>query len=81
MFDDCDAFDLADALNYWLQHNWEGQGDTLYSAHCELCTVYSPGYFSRFEDIPEEAKEIYNQLTRDNYRQALDKVMSYKPED
>lgn len=80
MFKEYDLFDVAGALYFWLQHNWSGQGDPLYSAFCELDQHYKRGGSQCFEDIPECEREIYETLTLDNYQEALTAVLAYESE-
>ena len=78
-----ETFDIAVALYFWLQHNWEGQTDDLYSDFCILTEpgMYKPGMCLDFDTISEESKEIYNELTRENYSGYLDKVLNYESQD
>lgn len=82
MFKDYDAFDLALALYHWLQHNWNGQSDELYINHCILTEHYRPSRSEEyFNNLDATAKEVYDNLTRDNYMEALAIVLSYKSTD
>ncbi len=84
IFDEFDEFDLALGLYHFLQHNWNGQTDPLYEAYCKLT---APGMFKAgmsdeyFERIDETAKMVYEMLTEDNYKQALDRVLNYVSSD
>ena len=81
MFNDHDPFDLALALYHWLQHNWNGQTDPLYAAFCELTSpgMYRPAISEQlFENIDGTALEVYETLTLDSYREALDLVLNYE---
>lgn len=81
-FKQYDVFDIALALYHWLQHNWEGQDEDLYK---DFCTLTNPGMYKpsiseqNYDNISEEAIEIYNELTKDNYKQILNLVLEYKP--
>lgn len=80
-WDDLDAFDLADALYHWLQHNWVGMDDK-YEAFCQLTEHYTPSRsLELFENIEESAKEVYLMLNDDNYESALERVLNYNSED
>ena len=84
MFNDYDEFDIAEALYFWLQHNWNGQSDPLYEAFCVLTEpgMYSPSHSKElFDNIEDTALEVYEMLTIDNYREGLDKVLNYTPQD
>jgi hypothetical protein len=78
-----DEFDVAIALDHWLQHNWNGINDPLYAAHCELTApgMYRPAMGETFDDIESNAREVYDMLTVDNYREALDRVLNYRDSD
>lgn len=81
MFKEYDEFDLAIALYHWLQHNWLSQNDELYADFCILTKpdmLQVSGSLEFFDNINENASEIYNMLTRDNYKEALEKVLNYK---
>lgn len=81
MFKEYDSFDVALALYHWLQHNWDGQVDPLYQAFCELT---EPGMFrparsqEYFDNIDDDAKEVYEMLTPENYKDALNQVFNYE---
>lgn len=77
------TFNIAEALYFWLQHNWEGQTDELYSDFCILTEpgMFTPGMGLDYENIEDESIEIYNELTRENYTGYLDEVLNYKPQD
>jgi hypothetical protein len=84
MFKEFSEFDLASALYHWLQHNWVSQTDPLYGAFCVLTEpgMYRPSRSEEFfENIEDDAKLVYDMLTRDNYEDALNKVVSYESED
>lgn len=83
VFENIDIFEIAEALNYWLQHNWEGQGDELYKAYCELTDpkVFKLSPLSKFEKMSGEAKHVYDSLTRSNYKEALDAVLNFDRDD
>lgn len=83
-FQGIDEFDLALALYHWLQHNWNGQGDPLYR---DFCTLTTPGMFKPggseeiFENVSDDVRAIYNILDHDNYKEALERVLNYEPQD
>ena len=84
VFKDDDTFDLASALYFWLQHNWDGITDDLYADFCRLTEpgVYKPSHSEEFFDnIEPSANDIYDTLNRENYRQALELVLNYEIED
>jgi hypothetical protein len=84
MFDSYDEFDLALALYHFLQHNWDGESDPLYRDFCALTApgMFKPGMSAEyFENIDDTAKEVYDQLTIENYSSALAKVLNYSSED
>jgi hypothetical protein len=83
MFKEFDSFDIAGALYFWLQHNWDGQSDPLYSAFCQLTApgMYRRGGSQLFEDIEETENYIYEMLTRENYEDALGSVLNYETVD
>jgi hypothetical protein len=84
MFDQYDKFDIALALYHWLQHNWNGLSDPLYRDFCILTSddLFRPArsmeYFENIESDYPEVMVIYDQLTIENYSQALDRVVNYK---
>ena len=81
MFEEHDAFDLALALYHWLQHNWIDMDDK-YKSFCELTNHYKPARSEEFFDnIDGSALDVYHELTDDNYKEALDIVLSYNSED
>lgn len=87
-FKEFDEFDLALALYHWLQHNWEGQGDDLYSDFCRLTEpgMYRPAPSEEYGEVLEKegyesAKDIYDMLTRENYADALNRVLNYNSSD
>jgi hypothetical protein len=77
---DYSEWDIAGALFYWLQHHWNGQSDEKYS---DYCTLTAPGMYSRGGEgeMTEEEQIIYDELTDDNYKEYLSKVLNYKSED
>lgn len=80
-FDEYDTFDVALALYHWLQHNWQGHSDHLYAAFNKLGSngVYRPAKSEEFfQNIDDNVRDIYDQLTMDNYRDALSLVLNYE---
>ena len=80
-FSEHDEFDIAQGLDLWLQHNWQGQSDPLYAAHCQLTApgMYRPSPFATFDNMESGAREVYDSLSKDNYKEALDLVLNYEP--
>lgn len=81
VFSEFDTFDLALGLYHWLQHNWEGQSDSLYEAFSMLTEpgIYKPSLSEEyFKNIDDSARNVYELLTRDNYEDALDLVLNYE---
>ena len=77
MFKEFDIFDLVGALCSWLEHNWQGQSDPMYSMYCNLT---GPGGYKRgrFQDkLTANEKLVYDFLTWDNYEQAYETIMEY----
>lgn len=83
MFKEFEVFDIAEALYFWLQDNWEGQSDELYSAYCELTApgMFKAGTFFSFGSLNDSARFVYDNLARDNYRAALNQVLNYESQD
>lgn len=82
MFKHYDSFDLANALYHWLQHNWSGMND-LYKDFCLLTEpgMYKPGISEElYDNATDEVLEIYNELTLNNYKEALDQVLNHASE-
>ncbi len=78
-WDEFDEFDLAEALDLWLQHNWTGQTCPKYMAHCQLTEIFKRGI--GISEMNEPQQWIYDELTDDNYEQALERVLAYEPQD
>ncbi len=80
MFNEYHEFDLAEALHFWLQDNWEGKSDPLYESYCVLTApgMFQPGTYLKFDDLNDSAREAYESLTRENYREALERVLNYE---
>ena len=83
MFNEFDEFDLALALYFWLQHNWDGMNDPLYAAFCQLTSpgMFNPGMGQSFDNMDGSANEVYHMLDMNNYQEALDRVIGYVPMD
>ena len=71
-----DFFDAAEALHYWLQHNWDGM-DELYKSYCLLRTYYNPSIIASFDNASSEVLYIYDNITLDNYKIFLSEVLKY----
>lgn len=82
--DNCEAFDYAIALWYWLSHHYSGQGCDKYTAMSKIDYDYKlsniPSIdFDEESDCCDEAmiRDYYADLNESNWRQRYDMFCEY----
>lgn len=81
--DNCEAFDMAIALWYWLSHWYGGMHCPKYAAMCRITGEYGLGNVPSIDMDSEEYDEdemvrmCYHELNEDNWEQVLENWCDY----